>query len=174
MAALCFVGGKVVTTGDLARDLAPFVGAVLPDRSIPGVLFVVPPEHGALYGGLRPWANVVREYVRGRRFPASIAVGFDPPYAAAIAASRVGVAVLSSTNQERERALQVSLRDLGLGLRARTVLAEAGVRTLGALLALDDLDFIAHAGSDALALSRRFPRGEQLGIPFTSSRMARV
>ncbi len=158
----------------LARDLGPFVGAVLPDRGIPGVLSVVPPDHGALYGGLKAWANVVREYVRGRGFSASVAVGFDPPYAAVIAASRVGVTVLSSANQERARALAVPLRDLGLGPRAREALAEAGVRTLGELLSLDDPDFIARAGGDAAALVRRFPRKEQLGIPFATSAVARI
>ncbi len=174
IAALFVWGAREPDADALARDLRPFVGAVLPGSGVRGTIFVAPPDHGALYGGLKPWANVVREYVRGRGASASVAVGFDPPYAAAIAASRrAGVTVLASANQERERALAVPLRDLGLGVRACKTLGGAGVRTLGALLAVDDPAFLAHAGADVLALWSRFPRHHQLGIPFVSAAVAR-
>jgi hypothetical protein len=95
---------------ELARDLGPFAGTVHRDPRFPGSLVLAPGDRAELYGGLRTWAKTVRAYLLGRGVGASVVVGFDPSCAAAVAATRVGVAVFASPSEERARALTATAR----------------------------------------------------------------
>jgi hypothetical protein len=128
--------GAEAKLAELERALGPFAGAVRRDPRLPGALVLTPGDRAELYGGLRAWAKTVREYLRGRGLGASVVVGFDARYAAAVASARVGVAVLAGPAEERARAQAVWLRDLGLPRAEVEALAREGVRTLGELLSL--------------------------------------
>jgi hypothetical protein len=156
--------GAEAKLGELARALGPFAGAVSRDPRLPAALILTPGDRAELYGGLRAWAKTVREYLRGRGLGASVVVGFDPRYAAAVASARLGVAVLASPAEERARGRAAWLRNLDLPQAEVAALARGGVRTLGELLALSPGLVTERGGPAAAELRAIYVEGSQLAI----------
>jgi protein ImuB len=162
-------------TQALVHAMQTFSPRVEADTHFSGVFFLDPRGLARLYGGLRPWADVVHRFLRGRGLKSALVLGFERYRAVAVARGRKGVHVLDGPSEERALAEKTSLDRFELPAELRENLTLLGVRSLGDLLALPAGELHSRFGASASDLHGLFASDPQLPMqPHTLAEPVRV
>lgn len=136
---------------------------VEPDRERESVIWVDPRGMLALFGSYARWAEEAQAALDALNLFGTVVVGFSrmPALAVARGATRDrgrgnGIVVLSSEEEEAQRAAITPLARLEIPVTIAEALHLLGVRTLGELLALPIGEVSVRLGPDAAALHRAF------------------
>jgi len=128
-----------------------------------------------LYGGYRNWATSIHRYLGARHWRNAVTVGFHRPRALAVAMAQVGVSILKSADEERERSNKTALREFDLPGELCESLGALGIETLGDFLALPAGELLSLFGARASALHDSFADDMQLPIqPHAFDEPARI
>lgn len=146
----------------LCAGLRAFSPRVELERRFDGAIFVDPNGLGAIYGGMRAWAETVHQYLRARGLHASVVVGFQRYRTLVVARRKHGAFVLPSAQAEREQSDGVTLRDLRIDESLCDPLAMLGVITLGDFLRLPAGELHTRFGREAAELHALFSEQRQL------------
>lgn len=147
---------------ELCLGLRAFSPRVELEPRFDGAFFVDPNGLGAIYGGMRAWAETVHNYLRARSLHASVVVGFQRYRALVIARRTHGALVLPNASAEREQSDGVTLRELRIDESLCDPLAMLGVLTLGDLLRLPAGELETRFGREAAELHSLFSEQRQL------------
>lgn len=147
---------------ELCLGLRAFSPRVELEKRFDGAFFIDPNGLGALYGGMRAWAETVHNYLRARGLSASVVVGFQRHRTLVVARRTHGAQVLSSAEAEREQSDGVSLRELRIDESLCDPLAMLGVLTLGDFLRLPAGELETRFGREAADLHALFSDDRQL------------
>lgn len=137
----------------LTGRLAQFTPKVEPALEEPGMWRLNAGGLGRLYPSLQAWARAIRDALAAAGFRATVVVGFTRFGTSAVALARTGITVFERPDQERAAAARVPLDRLPLDPDLRGTLAQLGVTTVGALMALPGDGLHARFGPGASRLS---------------------
>ncbi|MFB6264226.1 MAG: DNA polymerase Y family protein [Bradymonadaceae bacterium] len=155
------IAAAVEAIAEELRDHSPFVQSAEAD---PGGFWVDATGLEDLYTSLEAWAEAIAEQLKARcDLYASIAVGFTRFGTRAVARVCRGIEVLESYEDERRRAREVPLGELGVAPDLRDELRKLGIETVGEFVELPPAGLKRRYGGEVVELHRR-ARGD-LAIP---------